>query len=369
MIAGKIFFWSTLGSIVGSLSAGFLLIPHLGISQIMIAVGIVLFFLGFFGLLGSGWSKRNLLCLFVFATLAFVRSFYELQQKEPQVIFAKDGIYEKIRIWEGSYDDHPTRFLRQDRTSSAAMFLDTEDPRDLVYDYTKYHFLYKVLNPQLKDILFIGGGAYTMPKAMLKELPNSDISVCEIEPCLIELGKKYFRLPDTPRLHHYLEDGRRHLSTSEKKYDMIFSDVYYSLESVPAHFTSQEFFQLAKSRLQKNGIFLGNFIGDLSHQPESLILTEIKTFQTVFSNSYFFAVEYPAENISQNIIFVGYNSDKKLDVTSISTQQELLEITSNLPEKLVNVHELNLDQYPVLTDNYCPVEYMTAKSLHRNWDE
>ena len=41
-IAGEIFFWSTLGSIFGSLATGFIFIPKFGINQIVIATSLVL---------------------------------------------------------------------------------------------------------------------------------------------------------------------------------------------------------------------------------------------------------------------------------------------------------------------------------------
>ena len=56
-VAGKMFFWSTLGSIVGSLLAGFVFIPHIGVDRIMIANGIVLSVLGLVPLLVTG--KKN----------------------------------------------------------------------------------------------------------------------------------------------------------------------------------------------------------------------------------------------------------------------------------------------------------------------
>jgi predicted membrane-bound spermidine synthase len=56
-IAGEIFFWSTPGSIFGSLLAGFILIPIFGINQIFIATGVVLFFLGLIPLLALGLKK------------------------------------------------------------------------------------------------------------------------------------------------------------------------------------------------------------------------------------------------------------------------------------------------------------------------
>lgn len=56
-ISGEMFFWSTLGSIFGSLFTGFVLIPKFGISQIVISVAIVLIVLGFVPLLRLGTRK------------------------------------------------------------------------------------------------------------------------------------------------------------------------------------------------------------------------------------------------------------------------------------------------------------------------
>ena len=49
--SGLVFFWSTLGSIAGSLGAGFWLIPGFGVSRIVISVGAGLILLGAAGLL------------------------------------------------------------------------------------------------------------------------------------------------------------------------------------------------------------------------------------------------------------------------------------------------------------------------------
>ncbi len=50
--AGTIFFWSTLGSITGSLLAGFVLIPRFGVAGILTATGLLLVALGLIPILG-----------------------------------------------------------------------------------------------------------------------------------------------------------------------------------------------------------------------------------------------------------------------------------------------------------------------------
>jgi len=368
-VSGKIFFWSTLGSIIGSLLAGFVLIPNFGIDSIFIATGVALFLLGFIPLVAFGFDKKRL-TKSVLAVLILVGiTTFAVQQIKGDALYSKDGIYEKITIYDSTQGSRPIRVFQQDRSASGAMFLDSKDPTDLVYEYTKYYSLYKIFKPDIQNALVIGGGAYSIPKALIAELPNATIDVSEIEPSLFDLAKQHFNVEDNPNLNNYTEDGRRLLRDSDKKYDLIFSDVYYSLFSIPAHFTTQEFFTIVKEKLSDDGVFIANLIGDLSRQKPSLIFAEIKTFQSVFPNSYFFAIETPEKTDSQNIIFVGYNSEKKIDLSAASILQNSNPVINSLRNKVININRYNLDSYPILTDNYSPVEYLTAEVLYRTFGE
>jgi len=365
-IAGEIFFWSTLGSIFGSLFAGFVLIPQFGINQIIIAVASILIILGLLPLIKIGIHKKQIFKIILFSVIGIILVGAISQFKGSNIVYSHDGIYEKITIYDGEYAGKPARFFQQDRSGSGAMFLDSDD---LVYDYTKYYALYKVFTPDVRHALIIGGGAYSIPKALLKDLPNATINVSEIEPSLYELAQKYFKLTKTDRLNNYTEDGRRLLHDTDKNYDLIFSDVYYSLFSIPAHFTTQEFFEIAKSRLNGNGIFIANLIGDLSRQEPSLIMSEMKTFRSVFPNSYFFAVDAPDKIGSQNIIFVGYNSDKKIDFTDPKITKDDNPIIQSLGRKNIDLNRFEFSQYPILTDNFSPVEFLTSQVLQRSFNQ
>ncbi len=368
-VAGKIFFWSTLGSIAGSLLAGFALIPYFGIDRIVIGTGITLFLLGLVALLWLGIDKKNTYRILIMLVVLTGLAVTVIKQPQKNIVYSKDGVYEKITIYDGSYAGRPARFFQQDHSSSGAIFLDSNSQTDMVYDYTKYYFVYKIFKPDIQNALVIGGGAYSIPKALLAELPNANIDVSEIEPLLFDLAKKYFGASDNPRLHNYTEDGRRLLTDSNKKYDLIFSDAYYSLFSIPAHFTSQEFFTIAKSRLATNGIFVANLIGDLSRQQPSLTMAEIKTFQTVFPNSYFFTVTSPGQTEPQNIIIVGYNSTSKMSLDTLALTRNPDSIIRSLPTKIINIDRFDLSPYPILIDNFSPVEYLTSKVLERTFGQ
>jgi spermidine synthase len=366
--AGAIFFWSTLGSISGSLLAGFVLIPRVGIDRIIIGTALVLVLLGGSALVVRRARRTRIYVAGVASVIVFGFAWWMATPVDASVIYVRDGVYQKITIYEGAFVGRPARFLLLDRSESGAMFLDSRDPTDLVYDYTKYHALYKVFAPQPHRALVLGGGAYSVPKALLSEVPGVEVDVAEIEPSLFELAKQYFGTAESPRLHNYVEDGRRFLQETTSTYDVIFGDVYYSYFSVPPQFTTHEFFTLARARLNRDGVFIANMIGDLSRRQPSLIMAELRTFRDVFPNSYFFAVESPEKTaLVQNITLVGYNSARRVDMTSppVTTSPDAL-IRFVRYKQLDVERRFELSPYPVLTDRFSPVEYLTARVLQRS---
>ncbi len=355
---GQIFFWSTLGSIAGSLGAGFFLIPSMGTDKIMLSTGFFLLILGLFsGLHMRVWLKLCCVLLLSLGALFFITPF---DLNPTGVLYQKDSLYQRITIYDGVYEDRPTRFLLQDRNPSAAAFLDSDE---LVYAYTKYYSLYQVFTPDMKQALVIGGGAYSIPKAILKSTPKASVDVVEIDPILFEIAKTYFSVPDNERLNNFSMDGRRLLHGSSKKYDMIFSDAYASFYSIPEHLTTQEFFKMAKEKLSDQGIFIANVIGSLSQKPQSFALSEMRTFRSVFDNSYFFAVESRDSAKVQNIIFVGYNGSQKFNFDTPQVKKNKNEIISGLSGKMINVDEIDFFRYPILTDNFAPVDYLISKEF------
>jgi len=363
-ISGNIYFWSTSGSILGSLLAGFVLIPTFGINEIMIANSLVLFLLGFVPLLliKSKFLKINIIGLLIFIIILLVSSQISL----GEFIYYQDGIYEKIAVFDSEFNNRPTRFLQLDRSKSGAMYLDSNDPKDMVYDYTKYYILYKIFNPNIQKALVLGGGAYSIPKALITESPNISVDVSEIEPRLYNLAKQYFNLTDNPQLHNYAKDGRRFLLDTPQKYDLIFSDVYYSIYFIPTHFTTQEFFEIAKSKLNPNGILIINVVGELAQNEPSFLMSEIKTFQSVFSNCYFIAVESPTKAESQNIIFIAFNNGEKIDFNTELIANDPNSVVNTIPNKLIDTNKFDLSKYPIFTDNFAPVDYYIGQELKRN---
>jgi spermidine synthase len=360
-ISGKIFFWSTFGSIFGSLFSGFVLIPNFGLWQIMVGTGFVLVFVSVFALIVLN-TKEGIIfgILFLVFTMFLVITIFQSFYLDQKFVYAKEGTYGKNIIIDVIYKDRPARFFIQDRVFHSAKFLDSEEH---AFEYTKYYSLYRTTNEEIKRALVIGGGIYTIPKYVAEELPNTIVDVVEIESSLFGLAKRFFGLKDYPNLNNFIQDGRRFLTDSKNKYDLIYGDAYSSFYSIPSHLTTKEFFQVVRDKLNDKGIFIANIIGSLNPEPPSLLFSEMKTFKTIFPNSYFFAVDSREKIEVQNIIFVGYKSDEKIDFSDGKNTDHLAPLLVDLDKKMINTNEIDFSRYTELTDNFCPVDYLTAQTL------
>jgi spermidine synthase len=364
--AGAVFFWSTLGSIAGSLGTGFLLIPNFGISNIMIGMGAVLILLGGAGLSLARQSPKvisvGVVLLGFLAGAALMRVAAE---DSPGVVYAADGLYERIVIRDISYLNRKARVLVQDRNISGGLFL---DHGSMAFDYTKYFDLYRLFKPELKTALSIGGGAYTVPRSILRDIPHAVVDVAEIDPTLHGLARRYFDLPDDARLRNHLIDGRRFLHESTERYDLIFSDAYSSFISAPPQFTTVEFFRLVKSKLNENGVLIANYYGSLAPDTRAAIYSAFRTMRAVFPQVYVFATVNPESDQLQNFIFVGHNASntsKRTDLRDAATIKFAHPILQDVAKRELRADEALVNSFPVLTDDYAPVEYYAVNAIRR----
>ncbi len=359
-ISGEVFFWSTLGSIGGSLISGFFLIPSFGVDVIMVWLALSLVIIGILGVGFGGFSKKASQNIGFLVISALIVAFTWWQDLHNKFLVVNDGIYEKLYVYDGTYEGKPTRFFFQDTTASGAMNL---SDGGLAYEYTKYYDTHRVFNPHIKHALVIGGGIYSVPKQLLLDIPDVKVDVAEIEPSLYGIAKKYFGLKDDPRLSNYIIDGRRFLHDSTNLYDFIFTDAYKSLYSMPVHLTTREFFETANAKLASGGVFMANIIGSLKPAPPSFTLSEMRTFRSVFPNSYFFATKSATSTEPQNLIFVGFKSNTTPNFNSPEVLHDKNPLVRSLGEKLIDINTFDFSKYTMFTDNYAPVEYFGARFL------
>lgn len=137
-------------------------------------------------------------------------------------------------------------------------------PWSLALDYTREMMagLLFQADPQWpKEILLIGLGAGSLAKFIYRNLPDSRITVVEINPQVEFAARQFFKLPDDPqRLRIEISCGADFMLGGSKAYDMILVDGFDpgarmgALDSVP-------FFQACRARLNEQGFFGINLLG------------------------------------------------------------------------------------------------------------
>lgn len=128
---------------------------------------------------------------------------------------------------------------------------------------------------------FIGGGAFTLPRAWLARFPNARLVVAEIDPAVTEVAHESFWLPTDPRLDIRPKDARRALLADEadKHFDVIVGDAFHDI-AVPPHLVTSEFYGLVRERLTANGLYVMNVVDDPQHP--RLVLSVAATLRSAF---------------------------------------------------------------------------------------
>ena len=135
------------------------------------------------------------------------------------------------------------------------------------------------------------------------------VDVIEIDPRVIEVGRKYFKLDEVPNVHAHAGDARRFLlESTDTKYDFIFGDAYNGDRAIPVHLASQEFFQLVHDRLTPKGVFLMNAITAVQGKKAELLAGMIATLQKVFPHVEVFRVGGPLD-MAQNVMLLATNDN------------------------------------------------------------
>jgi spermidine synthase/MFS family permease len=370
-IVGSVFFWSTVGSIVGSLTSGFLLIPFVGIQHTFVITATILSLFACIAYLlllpttkhitpkvSLGWVLL-ITIISVFLAMSIIRT-NAPSPYSGTLLYRDDGYYSQIEIREQRLNSNEiVRSLHREVNHSSAITLGTTT---FAFLYPEYARAYRYLQTDTKDYLLLGGGAYTIPHTLLTEDTDLSMDVVEIEPSLYELAQTYFELQETPRLQNYIMDARTFLSTTEKKYDVIYVDVFQSGHFIPSHLSTKEFFQDIYYHLDQNGVLVVNLIGTRDKDEKTLTGSLIKTIETVFPGLQLY-VASNHQGMMQNYALIAQK-----DIPDFSFPKEFVidrKNGSSVPAKdqRITKDRFHLDKQIVLTDDLAPVELLVAKQI------
>lgn len=268
---GTAFACNTVGTILGSFVGGFLMIPLLGIQNTILWAVLINLILGMVLLFNSSlrphiktYALPGLLVIWIMGARGIdswdkavissgsfmpyrISELENALQRKNKILFYKEGLHTTVTT-ELSVDGNI--FLRVNGKTDASLAMDMRT--QLLSGYLPMLFSQ---NPE--SVLVVGQGSGVTLGAV-EQFPAKEIDLVEISQAVIE-GSRYFdpfnhHALNDPRVRVILEDGRNHITLTEKMYDVIISEPSNPwISGIGALFT-RDFYELANARLKPGGI-------------------------------------------------------------------------------------------------------------------
>lgn len=342
--SGKISSLSTIGSIFGTFFAGFILIPNLGVRNIILGCSILLWILSIY--LFNKKDKKYYILMIVELVIIIGLNLlggYLFQVKNPEITRDIDSEYSRIWVTNVNAGENTYKTLQVD-TGLESYINKTTGEMGATYLY--YYDLFEYYNKEAKDALMIGGAAYTYPMHYLKKYENKTIDVVEIDKTMTEIAEEEFGLDkNNPNLGLITQDGRSYLNYNEKKYDTVFIDAFKGLNA-PFELTTYEAMQKVYNSLNENGTVITNIISSIEGDESDFIKYEYSTYKAVFDEVKVFKVNpNRLDDEEQNLILVGIKGNGNINA---DIEEKYSELLSN------EIKDFNSDK-SIVTDDYAPI--------------
>jgi spermidine synthase len=203
--------------------------------------------------------------------------------------------------------------------------------------------------------------------------PIERVDVLEISPQVVE-GSEFFRPWNNHVLSHpktdlIIQDGRAHLQLTDRTYDVIISEPSNPWMAGLATLFTREFFELVKDRLNDGGIFAQFFH---SYEMDWTVFSLFgRTFAEAFPNS-LYATCQPGV-FGPDFLFVGFKEDKRLVLENAQRNLPFAQRSPNIrlsdPKllyRLVLSEDLKslFDDGPMHTDNRPRLEFAAPKLMY-----
>ncbi|MDD2672685.1 MAG: fused MFS/spermidine synthase, partial [Syntrophales bacterium] len=366
-VVGKIYAFSTLGSILGTFATGFFLISWMGTRNLLFTMGAIL--IASAPVFGGGFMKKKFFAAFLAVLAPLLWAFYGHAFRAP--VDSSTYYFEESDYYTIKAKKHRTRDKKRMVDALVLDHLvhsinDTENPLYLDYEYIRMYeefVRWHLGGNNSPRALFIGGGGYTFPRYLDAKYPGAEIDVVEIDPAVTEAAYRYMGLSRDTRIRSFNEDGRWFVMNSREKgkYDFIFGDAFNDL-SIPYHLTTLEFNRMLADLLKPDGILLANLID--SYERGLFLPSYIRTLEEVFGRGNVHLVSrspnYRKLGISTFIIIA---SRKPLDISdfnaAVTVQAGAGKMSFVIPQEELQQHLAERSPF-VLTDDYVPADNLIA---------
>jgi spermidine synthase len=275
-VVGRLSGWATAGALVGTFGTGFVLVPLLPVSTSILAVGILLILAGFGLAVYVGLLSPAVAALTVVGMLAL--GGLTLAQSTP---CEAETNYSCVRI-EPDPERPTADMLILNRGYNSDV--DPGEPHYLGFPYEQWIAkAIEGLAPAGRplDGVFVGGGAFTLPRWLQATRPGSRANVLEVDGGLVAFDRKILGLHTSQSLRAIVGDARLTMRREPAaSADVIVGDAFSGL-TVPWQLMTSQWMKELHRVLRPKGMYALNMI-DLP--PLRLLRAEAATVLASFTN-------------------------------------------------------------------------------------
>ncbi|MBN1477817.1 fused MFS/spermidine synthase, partial [Candidatus Sumerlaeota bacterium] len=294
--AGLLYAISTAGSVIGSIVAGFHLVPGLGVTLTLVIIAVVLAIPCVLWALTARQAKAAV----GIAALTVLLSALSAWRAEARpyangdtvrLLHEAEGRYARIGIAEIRAD--PTvpdsewvRWILIDGIPQTGVLAPDQDlvaPSRWYENFTPLHAVqsqfYRLHGREIKTALLIGLGGGAVPMAL--EAQGIETEVVDIDPLVVENAAEWMGF-DPEQVPVHIMDGRAFIRRCDRTFDLVIFDVATG-GNQPFHLFSREIFEETDRILAPGGVLAINYIGFVSEERNFLTRAVVATISSIFS--------------------------------------------------------------------------------------
>jgi hypothetical protein len=372
---GAVYAANTLGGVLGSLAAGFLLVPTFGLRGTLLALSATNVLLGAAcWLVSVRGSQRTMLlagaaAVAILPTLVIPRAIFSeaLENAQLKLIYYYEGLTDTTGVWESPADGSRIVTYGDMRGTAGT----GSDPINRVQGHLAH-----LLHPAPKKSLQIcfGVGNTLAAAAMHPEVEQLDC--VELSPH-VRLTAPYFwtndQVLDNPKVHLIIDDGRNYLLRTRERYDVITLEPPDIYTAGVVNLYTEEFYRLARNALADDGILCQWLpIAEMT-EPEMRML--VQAFRTVFPET---TMWKEGHLFAAPLLLVGSKHPLTIDVAALTRRMQPEEMQKDLgrlgmgdPEHLFQLFLAGpegtrrwVGDSPSVTDDRTVVDFSTPRSVY-----
>ena len=250
------------GGIVGSIVAGFVLLPELGSRGSLIAVS-ALFLLSGLVVQAALARRRPALTVLVAGGAVFVFAVQAQSVSQPLDMARRRFHSGAPALWHEEGIQTTVTVVGGPGTGNRVMFLDgrhqADDSASMIFIHRRIGALPAVLHPRPRRALVVGLGGGVTPGA-LSQFPGLQVDIVELSESVVR-GAAFFSHVNFDVLHRgnvraHLDDGRNFLLRTRTQYDVITADAILPHHAGANNVNSVGYFRLVRDALAPDGVAL-----------------------------------------------------------------------------------------------------------------